>query len=100
MYMSSENLRTSAPVGTGRLATTTSAGEKVTDVLKQPQQTEHIQFQHTGPVWWISLDNDQTRALEKGLHIAAMVTGPIDPAIPAAIESAIPYIEAVNKWGG
>lgn len=65
-----------------------------------PPQTADFTFQNTGPVWWVSLNNDQTHDIEAVMATLATMTGAIWPPAGAAIGASIPYIEAVNKFGG
>jgi hypothetical protein len=57
-------------------------------------------FQNTGPVWWVSLDNAHTHDLEAVVATLGALTGLVWPPAAAAIEASIPYIELVNKFGG
>ena len=61
-------------------------------------------FQMTGPVWWLSLDNDQTRHLAEVLGVGGSAIAPIAgaaaPAIEAAVLAASSYIVLINRLGG
>lgn len=57
-------------------------------------------FQNTGPVWWVSLNNDQTHGIEAVLTTLGAMAGTIWPPVAAAIGACIPYIEIMNKLGG
>ena len=70
----------------------------------RPDSSVNGDFNHTGPVWWVGLNNDQTEVLEAVLRIGggsmAVATGPLWPAVGAAIGAAVGYIHLVNKIGG
>jgi hypothetical protein len=76
------------------------------DTLKPaaPPSNSDGEFQHTGLVWWIGLTNDQTHALEGVLattgNALATLSGTMWPAVAAALNASIGYIELVNKLGG
>lgn len=69
-----------------------------------PPKREAGDFQMTGPVWWFSLDDDQTHdlaaAVGTGGSAIASVAGPAAPAIAAGMLAASGYIELINKLGG
>jgi hypothetical protein len=83
-----------------------SVVSKAIDTVKPaaPPSNADGDFDHTGPVWWIGLNNDQTHALEGVLTVGggllASLTGPLWPVIGAALVSSVGYIEAINKLGG
>jgi hypothetical protein len=78
----------------------------IPDVLKPaaPDNAADGDFASTGPVWWVGLNNDQTHALTGVLAVGggtlALLTGPLWPAVGAAIEAASGYIELINSLGG
>ncbi len=69
-----------------------------------PPTTASGDFQMTGPVWWFSLNNDQTHDLAAVVGVGgsaiAPVAGPAAPAIAAAVLAASGYILFINKLGG
>ncbi|MBS1803482.1 MAG: hypothetical protein JST28_08945 [Acidobacteria bacterium] len=83
-----------------------SAIDKASDFVKPapPPANSEGEFKNTGSVWWIGLNNDQTHALEAVLATAgnalATLAGPIWPAVAAALNGSIGYIELVNRLGG
>lgn len=87
-------------------ADTPSVLDKAVDAVKPaaPDPNADGTFQSTGPVWWIGLDNNQTRDLEgvlaTGGSLLAALAGPFWPVVGAALLASIGYIEMVNKFGG
>ena len=87
-------------------AVETNAAEGLVNTIKPapPDATANGSFQITGPVWWLSLDNDQTHELAAivgaGGSAAASLSGPMWPAIAAALLAASGYILLVNELGG
>ncbi|MGA8089327.1 MAG: hypothetical protein WCA10_18790 [Terracidiphilus sp.] len=69
-----------------------------------PPSNSEGEFKHTGPVWWIGLNNDQTHALETVLattgNALSTLAGTMWPVVAAALNGSIGYIELVNKLGG
>ena len=76
------------------------------DIVKPapPDKNANGDFDHTGPVWWVGLNNDQTHDLEgvlaTGGSLLASLAGPLWPVVGAALLASIGYIEMVNKLGG
>lgn len=89
-----------------RVLDDTSKISNLADVVKPapPPSNADGDFAHTGPVWWIGLNNDQTHGLEgvlaAGGALLAALAGPLWPVIGAALGASIPYIELMNKLGG
>jgi hypothetical protein len=89
-----------------RVLDETSTLGKLADDVKPapPASNADGSFAHTGPVWWVGLNNDQTQNLEAvlgaGGALLATATGPLWPFVGAAIGAAVGYIELVNKFGG
>jgi hypothetical protein len=85
-----------------------SLTDRISDALKPappPANQATGKFSNTGPVWWLSLDNDQTHLAESlaataGAAAFAFIPPPFGLAVSGAIEASIPYIEAINKFGG
>jgi hypothetical protein len=80
---------------------------KIPDFVKPapppPENTPSFQF--TGPVWWLSLDNDQTEkdlptAVAGGGWAISLAFGPLTPAVIAYLTAGLGYIESINVLGG
>ena len=89
-----------------RLEEDSSTIGSLVDAVKPapPDKNADGEFEHTGPVWWVGLDNNQTHDLEgvlaTGGSALAALAGPFWPVVGAALLASIGYIEAVNKFGG
>jgi len=124
--MANERTLSKVPVTATKIATQVAPGQKVpqsnppakkilddtslinsaADFVKPapPPNNSAGEFKSTGPVWWIGLTNDQTHALESVLattgNALATLAGTLWPAVAAALNGSIGYIELVNKFGG
>ena len=69
-----------------------------------PPKRDTLDFQMTGPVWWLGLDNNQTQDLAAVLGIGgsaiAALAGPAAAGIAAGVIAASGYILTINKLGG
>src|SRR5689334_22517245 len=68
------------------------------DLLKpaKPDSASTGEFQSTGPVWWIGLDNDQTHGLSATIASGeglAPLAGPLWPIVAGELAGSIGYIE-------
>jgi len=79
-----------------------SAISNFADLVKPaaPTKPADFDFHNTGPVWWVSLNNDQTHDIEVVLATLGALAGTVWPPAAIAIGASIPYIELVNKFGG
>src|SRR4051812_32734609 len=70
-----------------------AAGDAVSPA---PPERNDGEFRNEGPVWWVGLSNDQTRALESVLGIGggslSSLSGPLWPVIGAALAASVGYI--------
>lgn len=65
-----------------------------------PEGTGGYDFDHTGPVWWVGLNNDQTENLEGIVAFLGALAAPFWPPVGAGIAAASGYIEMMNQLGG
>jgi hypothetical protein len=65
-----------------------------------PPQKPDFDFEYTGPVWWLGLNNDQTNDLDGVMVALAPFALAIYPPIAAALTGGAAYIKMVNEVFG